>query len=154
MIKTIIAAAAAVMISSPVLAADFTGPRIGGNVGYAIEADGVETLTYSGNIGYDTAIGNGFVAGVTAEIGDTEKTGRDLYAGARLGKVVGGNLFYGHAGYTNLSVSSVELDGYRVGVGVELPLTQVANGVVEYRHSNYEAGLTANQVVVGLSFRF
>lgn len=152
--KTIAIAAALALVSGAAAAADFTGPRIGGNVGYAIEADGVETLTYAGNIGYDVALGGGWVAGATAEVGDTEKTGRELSATARVGKVVSGALLYGTAGYTNLAVAGEKLDGLRLGAGVELPLTKVANAVVEYRYSDYEGGLKANQVTVGLAFRF
>lgn len=152
--KTIAIAAALALVSGAASAAEFTGPRIGGNAGYAIEADGVETLTYAGNLGYDFALGGGWVVGVTGEVGDTEKTGRDLAATARLGKVVSGALVYGVAGYTNLAVAGENVDGLRLGAGVELPLTKVANAVVEYRYSDYETGLKANQVTVGLAFRF
>lgn len=133
---------------------DFTGPRIGGNVGYAFEGDGHETVTYAGNLGYDFALGN-YVTGLTLEVGTSEDTGRDLAASVRVGRVINDKvLAYVHGGYTNLDVNKANYEGVRVGAGFEVPVTKVAFMNVEYRYSNYNGGLDANQAVVGLGFRF
>ena len=95
---------------------------------------------------------------------------RDLYVGGRAGAVVGRNvLLYGKAGYTNarfgfdyddgatgatnFSVGD-NLDGVRVGAGVELALGPNAYVKAEYRYSNYEQGISRNQGVAGFGFRF
>lgn len=96
--------------------------------------------------------------------------GRDLYVGGRVGAAVTPTtLLYAKAGYTNARVGvnytdtttpansfrlNDELDGVRVGAGVE---QQLGNGIyakAEYRYSNYEAGLDRHQVLGGLGFRF
>ena len=97
--------------------------------------------------------------------------GRDLYAGGRVGAVVSPNvLVYGKAGYTNARVNAdyddgtadtaadfdegENLDGVRVGGGVELALGPNSYAKTEYRYSNYEQGFDRHQVVAGFGFRF
>ena len=96
------------------------------------------------------------------------KTGRDLYVGGRVGTVVGGStLLYAKAGYTNarakltsndgtgqVTLGRTDLDGVRVGAGVEYALGTNAFVKAEYRYSNYESGFSRNQVVGGFGFRF
>jgi outer membrane immunogenic protein len=95
---------------------------------------------------------------------------RDLYIGGRAGAVVGRNvLLYGKAGYTNArfaldyddggtGVSNFSLrdnlDGVRLGAGVEVALSPNAFVKAEYRYSNYEQGFSRNQGVAGFGFRF
>lgn len=155
------AAAAVALLSVPAAAQDFTGARIGANVGFADDdAFGTEALVYGVNVGYDFDLG-GAVAGVTAEYEDSDEDGigRDLSVVGRIGGKVGTNaMIYGLAGYTNLSVDipgdDFELDGARIGAGVEFALTSnfYANG--EYRYSNYELDLEGHQMLVGAGFRF
>ena len=146
-------------LSAPAHAADFTGPRVGAVIGFADDDfAGTEAFTYGLNIGYDFDLG-GLVAGGTLEWQDSEEdgVGRDLSAVARLGGKVGENaLIYGLAGYTNLSAegTGIELDGYRVGAGVEVAFTDNVFANVEYRYSNYELDAETHQMVVGLGFRF
>ena len=146
-------------LSTPALAADFTGPRVGANIGFADDDfAGTEAFTYGVNVGYDFDLG-GLVAGGTLEYQDSEEDGfgRDLSVVARLGGKAGENvLLYGLAGYTNLSVegTGIELDGYRLGAGVEVAFTDNVYGNFEYRYSNYELDAEAHQMVIGIGYRF
>ena len=112
------------------------------------------------------------------------EAGRDLYAGLRVGAAITPEtLLYAKAGYTNASfdvtafnaaqetaVSNVDLDGWRVGAGVERAITDNAFLKAEYRYSNYQEGefeapsglesdrfdvdLDRHTVMVGLGMRF
>lgn len=105
--------------------------------------------------------------------GDTlcADSGRDLYVGGRVGAAVGRNvLLYGKAGYSNARVAldyedgtsgtaadfevGENLDGVRVGGGVEFALGPNSYAKTEYRYSNYEQGFDRHQVVAGFGFRF
>lgn len=106
-------------------------------------------------------------------VGDTlcAQAGRDLYVGGRAGAAVSDNvLLYGKAGYTNGRVNldyedgttgtasdfdiGENLDGVRVGAGVEFALGPNSYAKTEYRYSNYEQGFDRHQVVAGFGFRF
>ena len=97
--------------------------------------------------------------------------GRDLYAGGRIGYALSPNvLLYGKAGYTNARLSldyddgtaattldfhqRQNLDGFRVGGGLEFALGPNSFVKAEYRYSNYEQGFDRHQVVGGFGFRF
>jgi outer membrane immunogenic protein len=95
--------------------------------------------------------------------------GRDIYVGGRIGAVLGSStLLYAKAGYVNGRVNlqydapgsaddfddGVNLDGVRVGAGVEFALSGNAYAKTEYRYSNYEAGYDKHQVIAGIGFRF
>lgn len=98
------------------------------------------------------------------------KAGRDLYVGGRVGTVVGGStLLYAKAGYTNARFNATyrdggtgadnfsdhtNLDGIRLGVGAEYAIGPNSFVKAEYRYSNYEQGVSRNQVVAGFGFRF
>ena len=169
MLKFSAFAALAIAGATPALAQDgasFTGPRIEAIVGYDhVKISGLGSdggLAYGVGAGYDFQLG-GAVAGIEAEISDAStkesglKAGRDLYAGARIGGAVGANtLLYAKAGYTNARVSGgghINLDGFRVGAGIEHSLGQ-AYLKAEYRYSNYELGVSRHQVVGGVGIRF
>ena len=132
-------------------------------------------VLYGAGAGYDIQRGNA-VFGVEGEASDstqkkelgavTEKASRDLYVGGRIGYVVGGNnLLYAKAGYTNarytvdgtatgVNLAEGNLDGVRVGAGVEHQLGNHTFVKAEYRYSNYEQGVSRNQVVAGFGVRF
>jgi outer membrane immunogenic protein len=99
------------------------------------------------------------------------QAGRDLYVGGRVGAAVSPNLLvYGKAGYTNARVAlqyedgtagttldfedGTNLDGVRVGGGLEIGLGPNSYAKTEYRYSNYEQGYDRHQVVAGFGFRF
>lgn len=132
----------------------------------------IDGFMYGAAVGYDFDFG-GFVVGAEAEIStstaDTEydsgdfegfglgnvSTNRDLYLGARIGKVVGSNmLIYVKGGYTNAKFDvrstdgetelqqDVDADGWRLGAGLEyaMPIGGMSKTYarLEYRYSNYQ----------------
>lgn len=157
-------------------------------------ADG---LLYGGAVGFDFGVG-GAVFGIDAEItgstGEvtipfaptsvlTSRTGRDIYVGARGGALVTpATLVYAKAGYTNARLNAsfsnsnavvtgnYDLDGYRLGAGVEQAVGRNTFAKIEYRYSNYDnatlrdssganvgnLGIDTDrhQVVVGFGLRF
>jgi outer membrane immunogenic protein len=173
--KKLIAAAALLSagVAAPAFAQDatpFSGPYIGAVVGLDHTDFDARThdsgLLYGGVVGYDINL-NGAVFGIEGEYADSNtkdratnvlipgdsaslKTGRDLYAGVRIGGEVANNIMlYAKGGYTNARVKatyddgvdiarfSKNLDGYRLGAGVETTY----NGFTaraEYRYSSYE----------------
>ena len=103
--------------------------------------------------------------------GDTlcARAGRDLYVGGRAGAAVGSNaLVYAKAGYTNTRFNAEytrgvvgdevrtreDLDGVRVGGGVQVGLGTSLYAKAEYRYSNYEQGFDKHQGLVGVGFKF
>lgn len=154
-----------------------------------INGDSKDGLVYGGALGYDAQVG-GVVIGAEAEItGSTAKTraddilaagdslrvsaGRDLYAGARLGYVVSPQaMIYAKGGYTNarvneryeLGTTTIEdhqdLDGYRVGAGVEYKVGPTTYVKAEYRYSHYgdidgyDIDANRHQVLAGVGVRF
>lgn len=160
-------------------------------------ADG---LLYGGEIGYDRTIGRivlGAEADVTGSTGKVRtetpdpndfgfgrvKAGRDIYVGARIGTLLSPTtLLYAKGGYTNARLDLTasdgttetgqhfNLDGYRVGAGIEKSLTPRTYAKIEYRYSNYSKarleyanGANTNnfsvdtdrhQIAVGFGFRF
>lgn len=160
-----------------------------------------EGFVYGGTIGYDVDLGNvvigpeaeltGSTADTNFENGDFEgfgfgnvSAGRDLYLGARVGVKANPNMmFYAKGGYTNakLNVRSndgttefdtdYDLDGYRVGGGLEYAFSEKFFTNIEYRYSNYsgaevdfegtlpdsdrfDVDTDRHQVMVGVGARF
>ena len=184
------AALLASTFSVPVLAQtpdSFSGPRVEAIAGWdrvqsaSPHQDGI---TYGGGVGYDVRSGSA-VLGVDGEVtGSTTndcrgagtvaspslctKAGRDLYAGGRVGTVVGHDtMLYAKAGYSNARVRLTsnngtettplldrDLDGVRVGAGVEHKFGTYTYAKAEYRYSNYQAGVTRHQVLAGVGVRF
>jgi outer membrane immunogenic protein len=160
-------------------------------------ADG---LVYGGDIGYDFQRNNivfgveGEITGSTAKVNNNPvdpnsfgygrvKAGRDLYLGARVGALLSPTtLLYAKGGYTNgrldLTRNDTQittdrhfnLDGYRVGAGIEQSMGGKAYVKAEYRYSNYgdarlefpngantdnfSVDTDRHQVVVGAGIRF
>ena len=124
--------------------------------------------------GWDFQTG-GMVFGIEAEASDSTadfcdptgclESGRDLYIGGRIGGVVSDQvLIYVKGGYTNArailedaagdTVDGTNLDGIRGGVGLEWATGTPLVARLEYRYSNYEAGVSRHQGVLGLGLRF
>jgi outer membrane immunogenic protein len=170
--------------------ANVGGFHIDGLVGYDrtnIEDEGTNGVVYGIGAGYDLRLGNA-VLGIEGEAADSTSdecfttgaivgdelcvsAGRDLYAGLRVGAVVGNNtLLYAKAGYTNARVNldyddgtaatgpdfsaHSNLDGMRVGAGAQFGIGPNTYVRTEYRYSNYQDGFDRHQVVGGLGFRF
>lgn len=148
------------------------------------DADKDDAVGYGAAIGYDMQMGGAVVGAEAeysdsdnrscagaATVADPRlclKTGRDLYVGGRVGTVVGGStLLYAKAGYTNaqakltsddgtdqITLDKSNLDGARVGAGVEHAIGPRSYVKAEYRYSNYEAGVERHQGMAGFGFRF
>lgn len=179
-----ISAAALAAVATPAFAQDavpaFQGPYVGLSAGAESVSDGTDSaagVVGIATVGYDLQLGNAFVVGAVVEGGlsttkDCDdvapvtclKSGRDLYAGARIGLVSGDStLVYIGAGYTNgqakltsggNTVASNDLDGIRGTFGVETLLGGNVSLKGELRYSNYEASTERYQAVLGLGFRF
>jgi outer membrane immunogenic protein len=144
------------------------GVTYGAGIGYDFQLGGA-VLGVEGEATDSSAKGceTGFVT-ATDRICANAK--RDLYVGGRVGVAVApSTLLYAKAGYTNARFkvnytdtatpaanfsASDNLDGVRVGAGVEQKLGTSLYAKAEYRYSNYEQGLARHQVVAGLGFRF
>jgi outer membrane immunogenic protein len=118
------------------------------------------------------------------------EVGRDIYVGGRIGfKVAPTTLLYAKAGYTNTAIEGAfegqsagdefefdsNVDGYRLGAGIEQVLGSNSYAKVEYRYSNYSnldfsddfdlddlepedfdtrIDLDRHQIMAGIGFRF
>jgi outer membrane immunogenic protein len=165
MTRIFLAAAAAIAFASPAAAQDapasaptatFTGGHVGLNAGFADDdIFGTEVFTYGVDAGYDFDLGVG-VVGVVAEVQDSDDTGRELSIAGRVGAKPSNNvLVYGLAGYSNLEViDNFDIDGVRVGAGIEVIAAPNVSVKVEQRYTDYEFGAEAWQTVLGVGFRF
>jgi outer membrane immunogenic protein len=162
--------------------------------------NGADGFLYGVDAGYDHQMGRfvlgaeGEVSGSTSKTADDPdttdalgygrvKSGRDLYIGGRVGYTVAPTtMLYAKAGYTNARLDLTasdgttetgdhyNLDGYRLGVGVEQAIGTNAYAKLEYRYSNYgdarleypngtntsnfDVDTDRHQVVAGVGFRF
>jgi outer membrane immunogenic protein len=156
------------------LNASSDGLAYGGNIGYDIQR-GNTVFGVEGEVTGSTARDH---ASNLLTAGDTLRTSadRDLYVGGRLGFVASPRtLIYVKAGYTNAAYTTQytapsgstavslsqrdNLDGWRLGAGAEVKLTDKVFAKAEYRYSNY--GSTPNgidperhQIMTGIGVRF
>lgn len=186
--KLVLTLLVGIAAASPAMAqerAPFTGFRLEGLLGWdRVQSGGRDdAVGYGIGAGYDMQLG-GALLGIEGEVSDSDsrqcsgaatladprlclKTGRDLYAGARVGAVMGNALVYAKAGYTNArgkftsndgvnetTLAGRTLDGIRAGAGAELALGANSFVKTEYRYSNYERGVERHQVMGGFGFRF
>ncbi len=144
---------------------------------YGLGTYGEDGVGFGLALGYDVPTTGNVAFGVDAEISDSStksvyddgvdraviSTGRDLYAGARITAAVNPKLnLYGKVGYTNArlkldvngATAADNADGVRFGLGAQLGMGGNSYALVEYRYSNYEAGISRNQVLAGLGLRF
>ncbi|MET0179598.1 MAG: outer membrane beta-barrel protein [Novosphingobium sp.] len=152
--------AATPALAQDVVAGEFTGPRVGVELG-VVDDDfgGTDEATYGVLAGYDADLGSVIVGATASYTGLFDDDGtdlRDLTIAGRVGaKLAPRTLVYGTVGYTNVDFDGLpgSLDGARFGVGLEQSFGRLY-GNVETRYSNYELGLETYQTVVGLGFRF
>ncbi len=167
--------------------------------------ESVDGVAFGAGLGYDFDLGGvvaGVEGEFTESTGEQEsdetidgvnftsgiETGRDLYVGDRIGFRAGpSTLVYGKAGYTNTSIEAniegdgdrfefdTNVDGYRLGAGIEQLIGPRSFAKVEYRYSNYnnldfsddfdiddfdaedfntDIDLDRHQVMVGFGLRF
>ena len=174
------AVTAAVLGATPAFAQEGTiapaGPRVEAVVGYdRVKALGEKDggALFGIGAGYDYPVSNAVSIGADIEASESTqkesaeiaevKAGRDLYAGGRISFAVSptANL-YVKGGYTNARFKADDgvdsfarnFDGYRLGAGGQLAIRGKAYVGAEYRYSNYEQGLSRNQVALTLGTRF
>lgn len=160
----------------------------------------VDDVAYGAAIGYDFAMGGALVGVEAEYLESEAQTefdttgfedfgvgnieaGRDLYVGARVGILATpSTLVYAKGGYTNAQYnllatdnttdrgSDIDVDGWRLGGGIEQSFGGNFYAKAEYRYSNYGEGeaeapsglesdrfdidLDRHQVMVGLGYRF
>ena len=160
----------------------------------------VDGFLYGVELGYDISVGNavlGVEAELSDTTGKVKAnstdpnffgfgevgTGRDIYVGVRAGVLASPTtLIYAKGGYTNARLNvlasdgtteldeNFELDGWRLGAGVEKAIGTNTFAKLEYRYSNYSSAnfefdngaVTDNfdidtdrhQIVAGVGFRF
>ena len=161
----------------------------------------IDGVVYGAAVGYDFDFGGVVVGAEAEYTDSTAKTefnngdfegfgfgrvdtGRDLYFGARIGaKVAPDVLAYAKGGYTNAKLNVLandgvtefdtdyDLDGFRLGAGVEYAMNTNTFIKLEYRYSNYQdaevdfngtlpdsdrfdVDLDRHQVMAGVGFRF
>lgn len=153
----IAAALAATALATPAMANEFTGVRVEVTAGVDdnINNADVTEVTYGATVGVDFPVGEKFTAGVEANV-DNAFDRRDVGASVRVGYVALDNvLVYTKAGYSNYKDAfSRELDGLRVGGGVEVNITKNSFVGAEYRYSDFEGNTGKNSVAVRLGLRF
>ena len=147
-------AAVAASFATPAMAADptFTGARIEVTAGVddVTNARGTSDITYGAAVGLDAPVfGDVAVLGVEASV-DNVFERKDVAASVRLGIPAGRVLPYVKAGYANFR----DLNGVRVGGGLEYAVTNNLYSKAEYRYSDLENGVGRHQALVGLGIRF
>lgn len=146
-------------------------------------SESLNGATYGIKLGYDFSVMEHGLLGAEVELtnstakfdagfGDTLKVGRDIYIGGRAKLDVSETFaVYVKAGYTNAELKATSgglaakatMDGWRIGAGAELKLTDKLFGLVEYRYSNYGSydigtgspvKVQRHQGTAGLGYRF
>ncbi|AXJ95418.1 MULTISPECIES: outer membrane protein [unclassified Sphingomonas] len=155
--------------------------------------DTSDGVVYGGGVGYDVRLNN-LVVGAEGELtGSTTDTrtsnlvnqgdrfrvgmGRDVYLGARVGVPLNPTtLAYAKGGYTNARIDTrytsgttevrdhTDLDGFRLGAGLEHQMGSNTYIKGEYRYSNYgrangsvgsyDIDADRHQIVAGVGMRF
>lgn len=151
------AAAALALAATPAMANDFTGVRAEVTAGLDDVTGGVDPteVTYGAGVGLDAELYTNVVVGVEATI-DNVFDRRNVGAAARLGYVVADKaLIYGKIGYANWKqTTTAELEGLRVGGGVEANLYGPVYGKVEYRYTDFDRGVGQHGGLIGVGVRF
>lgn len=149
--------AALALITTPAMANDFTGVRAEVTAGLDDVTGGVDPteVTYGAGAGIDAELYDNVVIGVEATV-DNVFDRRNIGAGVRLGYVLADTvLVYGKLGYANWKqTTSAEIEGLRVGGGVEANLYGPVYAKVEYRYTDFDGGVGQHGGLVGIGLRF
>lgn len=179
-----LAAVVAATIAAPAFAGSFHAEAHGGWDRVSIAGANDDGVAYGVAAGYDFALGKNAFAGIEASADDSStkecatnvlaigdraciSAGRDLSVVARLGyNVEERSKVYALAGYANGRVKasyddgtgvvsgSADLDGLRLGLGVQLGMGSNLYAKAEYRYTNYESDFSRNQVLFGFGAEF
>jgi outer membrane immunogenic protein len=151
-----VALALSALVATPVMASDFSGPRVEVTAGADDVTRGVDPtdVTYGIGAGYDLQFGK-VVAGVEAGV-DNVLDRRDIAVGARLGYVLNENvLVFTKVGYSNFKPTNrLTLEGVRVGGGLEVNVVGNVYTKVEYRYTDFEGTTGKHGGLVGVGYRF
>lgn len=160
--KIVLAAAALAATATPAMANPFTGVRAEVTAGVDDVTAKVRTqdidltdITYGAAVGFDAELYKNVIVGLEANL-DNVFDRRNVGASARLGYVVADKvLVYGKVGYANWKQTTTrELEGLRLGGGVEANLAGPVYGKVEYRYTDFDRGVGQHGALVGVGLRF
>jgi outer membrane immunogenic protein len=164
--KLIIGAALAIAaMSTPAMASDFTGARVGVTAGFDKQAD-QEGVALGGVAGYDVAVVGPVRAGVEVTVADSTanlgpiSSNLDLGANLRAGvKVLDRALAFGKVGYARTDFTfgglTATQEGVRFGGGVEYAVTDRVFTTVEYDRTEYGNIVPGrDRVLATVGFRF
>lgn len=151
-------ALAALTVSTPVVAQDFTGPRVGVEVGL-VDDDflGSEEVSWGIVAGYDIDLGQAVVGGTIgySDLFDDDFGYRELSIGGRAGmKLNPTTLIYGSVAYSDIDISNLSVDGVKFGLGGEFAVTPNVFVNVETRYGTYDFDTDLYQTVIGVGYRF
>lgn len=160
--------AALAFVATPAMANDFAGPRVEVTAGADDVKNGVDAtdITYGAALGFDLQFGK-VVAGVDATAANVFDKA-DLGVGARLGYVLNENvLAFTRVGYTNLERpltctgtrtvvcrNTENAEGLAIGGGLEVNVAGPVYGKIEYRYTDFDAGVGRHGGLVGVGIRF
>jgi len=150
-------AAAVAFAATPAMASNFTGVRAEATAGLDDVTGGVDPteVTYGAGVGLDAELYKNVIVGVEATV-DNVFDRRNVGAAARIGYVVADKaLVYGKVGYANWKQTTTrELEGLRVGGGIEAILAGPVYGKIEYRYTDFDRGVGQHGGLVGIGVRF
>lgn len=153
--------AVAALAASPAVAATdpLAGPYVVAEVGVSDDDfAGTAEGTYGVQAGYDFRVGGvvlGPRVGYSAPFDDEGLDVREISAGVRLGVPVSARtLVYGAADYSDISTDLGDVDGYRLGLGLEHTLPSGLFLGAETRYGNYSADVELYQTVARVGWRF
>jgi outer membrane immunogenic protein len=156
--KAFVLALVAAFALTPVaaVAQDFEGPRIEVTASAADVSNVRDTsdIDYGIAVGFDKTFGDVLV-GVEASSDNAFDDDRTIGAAARLGYVASDSvLLYTKAGYENYRYFGTDLDGLRVGAGVEVNVSSNAYVKAEARYADFESNVSTVGGQVGFGLRF
>ena len=152
----LIAGALALGVAAPASANEFGGLYASATAGVqdVTQVPTADDIVYGANAGVNIPLGDAIV-GLEATADNVFEDSREIGASARLGYTFDDVMLYGEAGYTNYrDVFSRELDGLRVGAGLEYNISNNTFVSAEYRYTDFEAGVGKHAGLVGLGIRF
>ena len=158
----ILAAASAALVSTPVLAQDandsFTGVRAGLTAGFddvTGTVDGTDVV-YGADVGVDIPVGDRMTFGVEAFSTNPFDDDRTVGAAARVGYAFNEDVLgFARAGYSNYeTVFDRNLDALTVGGGLEFAASKNTYARIEYRYSDFEAGVGNHGALAAVGVRF
>ena len=149
-------AVALAAVATPAAANDFGGVygQVTAGVQDVTSIPTEDDFVYGASAGVNIPLGDAIV-GVEATVDNVFEDSRELGASARLGYTFDQVMLYGEAGYTNYrDVFSRELDGLRVGGGLEYNISRNTFVSLEYRYSDFENNVGKHSGSAGIGLRF